>query len=158
MMDWWTSREPRERALLATAGVLTALVLAYFGFWRPLAQAHKSADQALISARADASIVQRGIETLGAGSQQSSGPAPDVDAFRARLARSAREAGLSIARVQNGADGTIQIRLDDTDPPRLFAWLTTMEDEPGGNILAATLNTRNDERIEAVIELRGGRP
>jgi len=73
------------------------------------------------------------------------------------VTRSAREAGLSIARIQRGSDGTIQLRFDDTDPPRLFAWLASIEAQPGGEIVAASISARSDERIEAVIELRGGR-
>ena len=156
MMEWWLTREPRERVLLSIAAGLTVLMLLYFGLARPLSNARSSANQSLASAQTDLSIVERGIGVLQSTSVGSAGAARDVDAFRALLTRSARDAGLSIARVQNGATGTVQIRLDDTDPPQLFNWLAEIENQPGGEIMSASITTRNDERIEAVIELRGG--
>lgn len=157
MTQWWETREPRERLLLSIAGGLTLLVLGYLLVIRPLSSAGQDADRALNSAQADRSIVERGIAVLSSSDATSAGAAPDVDDFRSMVTRSAREAGLSLSRVQRGGDGTIQLRFDDTEPPLLFAWLATIENQPGGEIVAASISARNDERIEAVIELRGGR-
>lgn len=157
MTNWWETREPRERLLLSVAGVLTFLVLGYLLVIQPLSNARQQASQALASAQTDRAIVDRGISVLANTDTTSSGAAPDVDDFRTMVTRSAREAGLSLSRVQRGSDGTIQLRFDDAEPPRLFAWLATIESQPGGEIVAASISARNDERIEAVIELRGGR-
>ncbi|MEO0882947.1 MAG: type II secretion system protein M [Pseudomonadota bacterium] len=157
MTNWWETREPRERLLLSVAGVLTFLVLGYLLVIQPLSNARQQASQALASAQTDRAIVDRGISVLANTDVTSSGAAPDVDDFRTMVTRSAREAGLSLSRVQRGSDGTIQLRFDDAEPPRLFAWLATIESQPGGEIVAASISARNDERIEAVIELRGGR-
>ncbi|MEM7662804.1 MAG: type II secretion system protein GspM [Pseudomonadota bacterium] len=157
MMQWWETREPRERLLLSIAALLTLLVLGYLLVISPLSSAREDASRALASAQADRAIVERGIAAIGSADASSSGAAPDVDDFRTMVTRSAREAGLSLSRVQRGSDGTIQLRFDDAEPPRLFAWLATIEAEPGGEIVAASISARNDERIEAVIELRGGR-
>ncbi|MEO1407024.1 MAG: type II secretion system protein GspM [Pseudomonadota bacterium] len=157
MMQWWETREPRERLLLSIAALLTLLVLGYLLVISPLSSAREDAGRALASAQADRAIEERGIAAIGSADASSSGAAPDVDDFRTMVTRSAREAGLSLSRVQRGSDGTIQLRFDDAEPPRLFAWLATIESEPGGEIVAASISARNDERIEAVIELRGGR-
>ncbi|MEM9670586.1 MAG: type II secretion system protein GspM [Pseudomonadota bacterium] len=157
MIRWWETKEPRERALLLIAAALTLLVLGYTLLAQPFMNARGQAERALSSAQQDQSIVMRGISMLTSNQRSGSGAAVDIDDFRTMVTRSAREAGLSLARVQRGSDGTIQLRFDDTDPPRLFAWLATMETEPGGEIVAASISTRSDERVEAVVELRGGR-
>ncbi|MEM6411987.1 MAG: type II secretion system protein M [Pseudomonadota bacterium] len=157
MMTWWEMREPRERLLLSVAACLTTLVLGYVVIIGPMNTARSEASRALASAQTDRAIVERGIAAIGTSDRNSSGAALDVDDFRTTVTRSAREAGLSLARVQRSSDGSIQLRFDDAEPPRLLAWLATIESQPGGEVIAASITARNDERTEAVIELRGGR-
>lgn len=155
--EWWTSREPRERTLLMVLAGLLALTIAYYGIWSPLQNARESARQAVNSAAADYSIVQRGLRSVSAARSSSVGAAENVDGFRSEITRTAREAGLSIARLQSGAGGSIQISFDDAEPQRLFAWLASLDGQPGGQVIGATLTNRDAATVQAVIELRGGR-
>ncbi len=155
--EWWTTREPRERTLLMVLAGLLALTVAYYGVWLPVKGAKADARQSVNAAAADYSIVLRGLRTVSAARTGSAGATGNVDGFRSEITRTAREAGLSIARLQSGAGGSIQISFDDADPQRLFAWLASLDGQPGGQVIGATLTNRDAATVQAVIELRGGR-
>lgn len=157
IQEWWQGREPREQLLIGIAGGLTILVAVIFGVIQPLATAKAEARQQLANAQFDIALVERGIQSISGASAGADAPRPaeDADRFRTSLTRSARENGLSIARLQNGSDGSLQITLDDADPAKLFAWLQTMDAEAGGHVLSATMSSRQGERVQAVIELQG---
>ncbi|MEL7130171.1 MAG: type II secretion system protein M [Pseudomonadota bacterium] len=157
IQDWWQGREPRERVLIGVAGVLTVLVAIVFGVFQPLVKAKGDARQQLANAQLDMALVQRGVQNMSGSLSSGDGPRPaeDADQFRTSLTRSARENGLSIARLQSGPDGSLQITLDDADPKKLFAWLQTMNSEAGGHVLSASMSSRQGERVQAVIELQG---
>jgi len=155
--DWWNSREPRERILLFTLAGLIALMTLIYGVWQPLVAARSNAVLAVETASADARAFNAGLSRL-TGARVSSGqdPALDVDGFRVSLTQSARAAGLTIERLQNGQEGTVQITFADADPKLLFAWLVNMQQEPGGAVTSASMSGQHD-RVQAVIELQGAR-
>lgn len=43
MRDWFDTLEPRERIMVATAGVFVAFAVFWFGLWMPLDRGHKNA-------------------------------------------------------------------------------------------------------------------
>ncbi|MEL6226342.1 MAG: type II secretion system protein M [Pseudomonadota bacterium] len=158
IQEWWVQREPRERVLLSVLAALVAMIVAFYGIWSPFAGARDAARSSLQSATVDARFVEQGLVSLASSTTGGPGPAENVNAFRAQLTASAQTLGLSIARLQSGTDGTLQVSIDDADPTLLYSWLLGLDAQPGGRVVAATLTTRDNATVQAVIELQGGRP
>lgn len=151
---WWQGLEPRERLLIGIAGLLSLITVAVFGVIQPISAAKAEARVSLERANQDKDLVERSLQRLRSASANRLGPAADNDEFRTWVTSSARAEGLSIARLQNGSDGTLELLFSDVDPTRLYAWLDEVSGVAGGHVVNANLTGREDV-VQAIIELQG---
>lgn len=123
--QWWQTRAPRERVMLA---VMCAAVAAFVGWyalylplrhWRAQAQArYADAAQLLLDASAQASSTQRST-------------APGKVALAEIIASSARDAGVNITSQQRSAAGGVDVQIDAVSATTLFAWLERLRQAHG---------------------------
>ena len=123
-MSWWSARSLRERRLLAIAGSLLALVLAWFLFVRPLMDARATADArlqaastALAQARADAAAFNRGAAA------QVDAPGP----LAPFITQSATEQGFTNLAVTGNRPDQVAISSPQVRPANFLAWLGQLE-------------------------------
>lgn len=155
--QWWSGREQREQGLILVAAGLTLGFGLWFGVISPLAEAKAQAREKLSQSIQDKAVIERALARLDASSNVMAEPAGDDDRFRAEIARGAQQSGLALSRVQSGADGTLQLFLQESEPDIIYAWLEDIAQRPGGDVVRATLTSVND-KVEAVVELQGTKP
>ncbi|MEO0983616.1 MAG: type II secretion system protein GspM [Pseudomonadota bacterium] len=157
MMEWWRAREPREQALIAVAGFLTALVVLFQGVLAPLSSANTRAEDRHLRAAESLDDVRAGLLAVNASSgtaNPASAPADGLD-FRTAVTTLARARGLQISRLQSGEGGGLTVTMDDADPRLLFAWLLQIQARPGGDVRAATITQRGGGAVRATVEFEG---
>lgn len=123
-MNWWSARSVREKRLLAVAGSLLALVLAWFLIVRPLMDARATAEArlqaastALAQARADAAAFNRGAAS------QAEAPSP----LAPFITQSATEQGFTNMTVIGNQPDQVAISSPQVRPAALFGWLGQLE-------------------------------
>ena len=153
-MNWWSARSVRERRLLAIAGSLLALVLAWFLFVRPLMDARATADArlqaastALAQARADAAAFNRGAASPQA---EATGPLAPF------LTQSATEQGFTNMAVTGNRPDQAAISSAQVRPANFFAWLGQLETRGiAVRSLTATAGANQTISIQATLERAG---
>lgn len=155
--EWWVSKTQREQLLVGALAVMTVLVTIVFGVLSPLMSAKTNARSALEQASLDRSLVERAIGTLQASSSTNAGPAENIDTFRADVTRAAQARGLSIARLQSGDDGSLQLVFSDATPDLIYAWAWEVSAMPGGQTVEASLTGRGPI-VQAAVRLQGTMP
>ena len=146
LQEKWRAWTPVER-------VIVTLV---FGILMPLQTSFNAAEIARERAAQDVILIETSISDLRAQARASTGITTDIDRFRVDVTRLAQARGLSVVRLQNGAEGSVQLIFAHTPPAALFAWLDDISGLPGSRVIGANLLGR-DEGIEAEIELQGAK-
>jgi general secretion pathway protein M len=123
---WWAARTLREKRLLLAMTALLALVIAWFGVIRPLADARAAAEQRLTAAVMDLSAARA---QAAAASAQVAGPAGQpvplpLDGF---LLTSGREAGFTNLTVNAAGPSQTSISIPSARPPAVFGWIAQLE-------------------------------
>lgn len=158
MMDWWRAREPREQLLVALGGVIFVLVVLIQFVIIPVIAGKADARQAFEGeARTlDAVVAELASRpvALAAGSNTAQSSLSG-DALRTAVTTLARERGLSVARVQSGADGRISIAMESADPKAVFGWISECRAQYGVVVSRATLSESRDGTVRASIEVEG---
>ncbi len=158
MMDWWRAREPREQLLVALGGVVFVLVMLIQFVVIPVvtgkAEARRAFDnEARVLDALVAELAARPVAlAAGTSTAQSS---LSGDALRTAVTTLARERGLSVARVQSGADGRISIAMDSADPKAVFGWISECRAQYGVVVSRATLSQSRDGTVRASVEVQG---
>ncbi|WP_200918107.1 type II secretion system protein GspM [Jeongeupia sp. HS-3] len=73
---WWRGREPRERIILASGGVIVLAALLYGGVWQPLSSASAKLTRQLPKLQSDLADLQRGVTELKQSGARRPAPAP----------------------------------------------------------------------------------
>lgn len=158
MTDWWRAREPREQLLVALGGAVFVLVVLIQFVIIPVIAGKADARQAFENeARMlDAVVAELASRpvTLAAGSNTAQSSLSG-DALRTAVTTLARERGLSVARVQSGADGRISIAMESADPKAVFGWISECRAQYGVVVSRATLSESRDGTVRASIEVEG---
>ena len=137
--DWFASRNPRERAIIAVAAILLVIGLFLSLVWRPLETAHLTALARL--QRQDSLIaVMRSdgvrLRTLGAA-----GPALSAVAPETAITEEATTRQLTIQRFDR--EGTrLSVTIDNCSFPDLIAWLNRLETVHGLKLADLELTRR----------------
>lgn len=135
MTQLWQNLTTRERVLMVAGGAVVLLVLAYFSFVRPLDAYRQQSRDVLMRAQAAHARILGGameIKSLdvdkGVAEQLDAG----ADSIRVIAARTARDAGVTISRLQPGQDGNrLTIWIEAVVAPKLYGWLAVMADDHG---------------------------
>ncbi|MCL1558623.1 type II secretion system protein GspM [Xanthomonas nasturtii] len=144
--DWWQARAPRERIMLSVMLIAVAAFVAWYlvggamRHWRTAAQArYDVAAEQLLHARA----LQRDSVTAAVP--------------RARVLRSAHEAGILIVTPSPGAPGTLELQIDAVTSTVLFSWLEQLRQRD--NLAPSALDiTRRDGQLQVRCTFAGIAP
>jgi general secretion pathway protein M len=153
MNQWWADRQPRERMLLASVGVLV-FVFAVFQFLiMPLADYRASAQDQHDAALAMLQEVEAGARTVQT-LQAAAGERPE-GAARTVVATTATELALAITRLQPLESGELDVWLDDVASPLLYAWIGRLQ-ERGIPVTRAVIQKNDRATVSAQITFAGG--
>ena len=104
MSEWWQNMAPRERLLIAIAGALTVLIIAWQFVFVPTMNARAEARANLDDADRTLSLVQETYvlkRAQGAASAQTARAASgNIEDFKSAVTGAAGDMGLAIARLQ----------------------------------------------------------
>ena len=148
----WTTLVARERLALLVMLLFVVGALLYISLWRPAEQRLQNAREALaqqlelssyIQSKAPAArrLVAKPVQTL----------APEQ--LQGLVTASAAAAQLSIERIDNQGDGSLQVSLQPAPFGQLLRWFTTLEGQ-GVRISETGLDRNEDERVTARLTLR----
>lgn len=158
MTDWWRAREPREQLLVALGGAVFVLVVLIQFVIIPVIAGKADARRAYESeARMlDAVVAELASRPVAlAGGSNAAQSSLSGDALRTAVTTLARERGLSVARVQSGADGRISIAMESADPKVVFGWISECRAQYGVVVSRATLSESRDGTVRASVEVEG---
>lgn len=162
MSAWWQGLTGREKALVAGAGALLAMVVVWHGLVSPLlsGRADARADRQLaadnLAQLEQLSAAQRARSPASTGFVASTGNAMNADAFKGEVTRSAQQAGLAISRLQGGQDGKFSLVFDQADSRQLFYWLNEVETRLSGRVQRLSVDQAGNGRVRATVEIAGG--
>lgn len=140
MTGWWNGRSPRERLLLLTLLGATMLLALVQLVWLPLERARGGAERARDTARQTLALVQSAAAT--AGRQAKAVPRVTADP-RGDLIRTAREANLTITRLEPGPDG-LSVWMDGVPAADLHRWLGILSAAHGLDVRRASVRAGAD--------------
>lgn len=126
---WWSGLSLRERWLVGTAGVLSAVLIGWFLILLPMQSAMASANEAhgiAIDRQAGIAARVREIRRLEGGGNRAARAASDA-AVNLVLAQAAAEKGFALSRNDPVGDGGANIAIANGRAPALATWLTEME-------------------------------
>ena len=162
MSAWWSGLSLREKALLAVAGGLAALVIVWYGLMAPALSARTEARQDRQLAADDLVRLEHLVAARKArvpaatGVAVSSSATMSADAFKTEVTRLAQTAGLSISRLQGGEGGRFALVFEQADPRQFFYWLNEIESRLGARTERLSVDQASNGRIRATVELSGG--
>lgn len=149
MSEWWNTREPRERLLLAVLGVLVGVFALVFGAVLPVLDARDSSQQALRRAQADYSIVARTLPALGAGDTAARTPFS-----RSAVLDAARAQGLQVTRIEAGGGGELSVWIDDAQTTAVFAMFDQLLRDTTAQLERASVSTDANGRLSVQFSMR----
>lgn len=127
--DWWRSREPRERRVLAAGALAAGLLLGYALLWQPVADFHRELASQVQRQREDLAWMQRAAAALtrlrGAQPDRQVLEASPMIAVQEAAGAAGIEAGLR--RLETDADGGLRVRLEGVRLEAALIWLQTLE-------------------------------
>lgn len=153
MNQWWSDRQPRERALLSGVGALVSLFVVFQFLLVPLAGYRASARDQHEAALAMLQEVEAGARTIQA-LQAAAGERPE-GAARTVVATTATELGLAITRLQPLESNELDVWLDDVASPLLYAWVGRLQ-ERGIPVTRAVIQKNDGASVSAQITFAGG--
>ena len=138
-LAWWRGLAPRERLALALGGAAAGLLLLYALLWAPLQERLAGLRARLAEEEAQVAWMRRA--SWAAAPRR----APVSGSLLALVDRTARAAGLALARVQPEGEGRVRVRLEGAPFDGLARWL--------GELAAAGLRV---EELEVERDRRAG--
>ncbi len=160
MKTWWETMAPRERLLIAIAGVLTALVIGWQFVWAPSQTARAEAKVRLHEAdRTLAQIQERyGLKRAqGAAAPTNARPtSASIDDFKAAITGAAGDIGLAIARLQGDDGNTVRLIFEDVDPRMIFLWLESVQANHSGQVTRFNMEQAGGGLVRVSVDLAAG--
>jgi len=146
MMDWFNSREPRERILLLVLAGLLALFLAWFVSTR---ETGPDGTAALEAAQTDRKLWLRASPRLGSGT---------ITGERSEFSRGvlvdlARQRGVSLSRVQPQPGDGLAVWIDDASTPAFYGLVDDLISRYSVTVDTALITTAPNGGINAQITL-----
>lgn len=152
LMQRWRQLARRERMMLGLLGLFLLAVVLYLGFWKPAVE-YRAASLTYFQEQRDlhAYLQARAPEARGLQGQ----PEARLDPARLQgeVTASATQQGLSVERLEAGAEGALQVSLQPTEAARLLNWLAELE-EQGVRVDEAGLDRQADSRVSVRLTLR----
>jgi type II secretory pathway component PulM len=162
MSAWWASMAPRERLLIAVAGILTVVIVGWQFVLVPTMAARAEAEVRLNEAdRSVARIQERyGLQrALGAAAPTNARPtSASIEDFKAAVTGTAGNVGLSIARLQGNDSTSVRLIFEDVEPRLIFVWLESVQANQSGQVTRFNMEQAGGGLVRASVDLvPGGR-
>jgi general secretion pathway protein M len=155
LLRFWSERAPREKMILASGGVVLALVIAYLMLIEPAATGIARLERGLPQARAQAAQLDALISEVKAlkGRPQVATVSPSE--ARASLEKSLAAAGLKAARIVPLADGDLQLTFSNVPFAGWALWLSSIERELGARTMGVNATaTATAGHVDVELALR----
>lgn len=154
----WARQSAREQALLASCAALIVVLLVWFAVLSP-ALSYRNAMRASFEAQVEDHLeIVAGVERYRALSAAEDVSAEAAAPLRTIVANRAREAGVTITRVQPMENGQLGVWADRAGEAQLMTFLLVLAEEDG--VRATRLSLEREEaglvRAQMVVS-RGGR-
>ena len=143
LKDWFFSRPPRERVIIAAGGVLVLLVAIYILALAPFYKAVNSSAQRVANKEGDLAWMRSvGGEVLALSASSPTAAAPTNESLVVLIDRAARECGLGSAltgQTPSGENG-IRVRLEQAEFDKLVVCLGGLQQSHSVAIESATID------------------
>lgn len=152
LVQRWRSLAPREQLALGGLGLFLLLVVLYLTLWQPAQQRLQAAREAFATQRELHAYLQSqapAARSLVSAPQQTIDPAR----LQGAVTASAATQGLTIERLDNAGDGTLQLNLQPAPFVQLLRWFSVLQ-EQGVQIAEAGLDRVDDNKVAARLNLR----
>ena len=160
MSTWWETLAPRERLLIVTAGVLTALVVLWQFILVPSLSANAEARARLADADRSVARLQEayGLQrALGSASATNARPtSANLDEFKAAVTDAAGQRGLAIARLQGNDTTSVRLIFEDADPRLVFLWLEDVQANYSGQVTRFNMEQAGGRAVRVSVDLVPG--
>ncbi len=152
VMQRWGQLARRERLMLGLLGLFLLAVVLYLGMWRPVVE-YRASSQNYFQQQRDlyAYLQARAPEAQTLQSQPTA--RLDPSRLQGEVTASAAQHGLSVERLETGAEGALQVSLQPTEAARLLGWLAELQ-EQGVTVDEAGLDRQADSRVSVRLTLR----
>jgi general secretion pathway protein M len=158
LRQFWSEREPRERALLASGASLAGAALLYLALVEPAFSAIARLQRALPNTRAQSAQLEALLtEVRALKSRPPVAGAAGADT-PAAIEKSLAAAGLKAVRVVPLADGALQLTFANVPYAAWSVWLAAAERELGMHAISVTAKaTAAPGNADVELTLRSGR-
>ena len=157
MMDWWNSREPREKTLIRIFGVLLAAAVFIQFLVLPVVRSKAQneirniqAMQTLDAVTSSEVILNRNTSGIAGVSVTTS-----ISELRTAALSLATARGLAISRIQGGNNDEVIMILDNASPEILFAWLADLQIQNGAKPTSISLSGDASGGVRASVAFGG---
>jgi general secretion pathway protein M len=158
LRQFWSEREPRERALIGSGVLLAGAVLLYLVLIEPAVSGIARLQRALPNTRAQSAQLEALlVEVRALKSRPAVGTGAGTDA-QAAIERSLAAAGLKAVRIVPLANGALQLSFANVPYAAWSVWLAAAERELGVRATAVTVKaTAAAGNADVELALRSGR-
>jgi len=160
MSNWWQNMAPRERLLIAIAGVLTLLIVGWQFVFVPTvsarAEARANLDQAdrTLAEIQESYVFKRARGAASAVDAQSS--IGNIEQFKAAVTGSAGDMGLAIARLQGNDTTSVRLVFENSDPRMIFLWLEDIQAKHSAQITRFNMEQAGSGLVRVNVDLVAG--
>lgn len=135
MQHWWAGLQPRERLLIAAAGIVLCILAIYLLIWEPLAQQRASLQNSIAAKRGQLTWMREQAVTVQQ-LRRAGASAASIDDRRSLLAvvdQSLARAGLKAQLQRMEPDGADAVKLwfEGSDFDTLMRWLAQTRQQYG---------------------------
>lgn len=136
MKEWFESREPRERLILAVGAAVVVVLVAWKLVWSPLSNGVERLDSSvesqsrlLVDAQTAAALAPRAAASSSRSTQS----------LRVVVDSTARSHGIPLAQIRETGTTELTARFQRSAFDALLGWLVTLESEHGIVVQTATI-------------------
>ena len=138
--EFLKDREPREKALLAIATILTVGLLTWQFGWVPLKSFRDRSERAFQTAITDLQIVKEATREITSRQNPSSASTP----LQSVVVDAANTFGLSINRIEPDPNGGLTLWFENQNPSALYAWLRDLDNNHSVTVDKASIRRMQD--------------
>lgn len=141
-MEWWRTRQPREKMLIGVAGIITSAIV-LFQFLLIPSNSFKEREARRFQSQSGlyTEVISK-LREHGNSAQQkranANGPVQGI------VSDSSSVYGISITRIEPTPSGDLTLWIDEIDPQSLYAWLTDLELNYGISVSKASIRMNKD--------------
>lgn len=146
MMNWFKSREPRERNLLI---IMVGLLVAFAVWFASTRESGPDGAADLQAAQADRELWLRAAPRLGAGI--TTGERSEFT--RGALVDAARKRSVALSRVQPHSEGGLSVWIDDASTSALYGLINDLVSSHSVRVETAVMTTAPNGGVNAQLTL-----